>query len=170
MIGKKSFTSWGTAQNPESGVMISETTRIGFGAGHFMVFDIQRGRVVFHPLPTNLLPIHLWRSENRILMSFAGPEEFELWQYIPQRLEPASTNPDSFNIIRIQSGSQILAAHPKAGIIVDNGIDRKHVIKSSEVFFNTRLDKVIEIIEDNRGNGYWFATATSGLVWSKQPF
>ena len=170
VIGKERFDRWGDEQRPASGLVISEIVRIGFGHGQFMVFNIDSRQAIFHPLPTQLPPLRLWQTGSRVLMSFTDGEDLELWQYFPQNLRTADSDPDNFHVIRVRNGSQVLEAHPKAGIIVDNGFDRKHVIKSSEAFFGTHMDKVVDIVEDNRGHGYWFATETSGLIWSRQPF
>jgi len=56
------------------------------------------------------------------------------------------------------------------GFVVDTGKKKKHIVKSSELIFDTKINRVIEFLYDKKADGYWIATDTTGLIWSKYPF
>ena len=168
-IVKHGFQKWGVIDSPESGFLLYKNAKLGFGSktSWFSIFIVEVG---FTSLADRFASAHLWQTDGQILMSFVGREGGELWQYIPQAIEESTMAPNIFQRVYVKNGSQVLEAHARFGLIVDNGFARNHIVESSEYFFGTRMDKVVDILKDIRGDGFWFATETSGLVWSRQPF
>ena len=95
----------------------------------------------------------------------------EVWQYIPFKFNSKKNIPVSeFKRIFVTNWDEKLEAADNIGFFVGDDKRKKHITRSSEWFFGTDLKKVVEILKDSKGNGYWVATDTSGLIWSKNRF
>ena len=171
-IGEKGYRKFGEQDQQHSGILEHDLALLGFAETYFLEFDLARDRVLFQPLPSKISPRHLWQEGDRILMSFVGGEEDnELWCYTPQRLNDSNDiSPSEFKRVYVKKSNRTLEAAPDRGFIVDDGKRSMPIVKSSEWFFGTNLSRVIDILEDNKGNGYWIVTDTSGLIWSRDPF
>jgi hypothetical protein len=169
-VADRTFTRFGEEKKGHRSLAETNQGIWGFSGKDLLQFDLSRNRVFFEPFPKGAEPHYLWVKDKRILLTCDGKKGTEVWQFIPQKLKDSSLDPAELKRVVLTKGKRRLEASAEAGLVVDTGRGEALVTHSDEWFFGTRLGRVVAIMEDSEGNGYWIATDTSGLVWSRNPF
>jgi hypothetical protein len=162
--------------SPISGCLFTEDEVVGFNSHLLFIFDFSRNRVFFYDLPETMPIRRVWYANKRLYFSFVDATSSKdtihkaLWSYQFTRLLNSKISPEDFIRVEWKKSNRSLAAAPDKGLIVANGFKKYVVHRSSELFFNTNLNNLCKIIEDSSGKGYWIATESNGLIWSKDPF
>jgi len=143
-----------------------------YAENYFMIIDFVRNRIFLKTPPAQNSEFNLWLNNGHIyLSSLTDGKQSETWQYLPEKLyDKSSMQLSEFKRVYYKESNLLLEAAKEKGFIVNNGFKQKHILKSSEFFYGTKLSKVIDIQKDNQNNGYWIATQSSGLIWCQTPY
>ncbi|SPJ15408.1 hypothetical protein SBDP2_330005 [Syntrophobacter sp. SbD2] len=170
IVGSRTYKHFGREDKGHPNLSENKLGLWAFSGMDFLRLDTQRMRAFFERFPTKLQPRKIWTDGEKILLSFVQEDQAEVWQFVPQQIQKSEVNAADLNRVLWSKSTRRLEAASGDGLIVDNGLSSQTVMHSSEWFFGTKFGKVVKILEDSEGNGYWFATRTSGLVWSRDPF
>ncbi len=172
LVGEKGFDEFEPHDRENTGLLETPSGLFGFAENLFFELDLARNRVFFNAMPTRTPARRLWRGKgDKAHLGFAGDAGGrEVWSYTPNRLYDSEISPAEFKRIYVRRSNRIIEAASDGGFTIDNGISKRHITRSSEPFFGVELGDIVEILEDNQGNGFWIAAEYGGLIWSKDPF
>ncbi|MFH2044803.1 MAG: hypothetical protein ABIK92_06630 [Pseudomonadota bacterium] len=178
VIGKRNYDLKNRLDKTNK-ILNTERGLIAYTKNQFLEFNLDRKKVFYSSFPCDLQPHNLWEENGDLMMSFVKKGDTEekietdVWKYLPFSMTPKRTEeitPQDIKQIKIINSNRRLMADEHTGFVVDTGRKRKKIEKSSEWVFDTKINKVVKFSNDSSRKGYWIATDTSGLIWSKYPF